>query len=344
MDRAEWLAQRATGIGGSDAAAVFNVGYGCTRRLAYEKRGIEPDYERETSAAMSLGNLMEPWFADRYAEQTGRQVSEAKSYSHSEHPELRVNIDRLIAPCHDHDGPGVLEIKSQGLASFVRTKRQGLIEDYILQMQWAMVVTGCKWGSFAIGCRDSGELIPWDVERDDSYRDSVLTVGPALWKLIKSDEPLPARLDIDDKRCAECSWRRQCQGNAFFALEDGGEMPYADDVRPLLTRYDEQKPLFDEAEALLDETKDLIRITLEKRPAVAISMPDGKDRKIYFRAQDGRVSWKTDGLVKSYDSLRRVARMDICQSVEAETEFDLTFPPIESFKREGVPFRTLRIY
>ena len=54
-----FAAERLTGLGGSDAASLLNIGWGCRRRLWYEKRNVEPDYKREENAAMELGQVLD---------------------------------------------------------------------------------------------------------------------------------------------------------------------------------------------------------------------------------------------------------------------------------------------
>ncbi len=333
-EREQWLEQRMTGIGGSEAASVFNVGWGCRRRLAYEKRRIEPDYPFDETLIMGLGSLMEPWFAEQYVEKTGRTVSAPSSFSHPKHPEMRVNIDRLIEPVQEKPGRGVLEIKSQGRAVFSKTRREGISEGYILQVQWGLTVTGLDWGSFAIGCRDSGELVHWDVPRDASICNEMLDAGPKLWAQIQDpNAELPERLEVDDPRCSSCGYRKMCQGNALIHVSGKSDLIPAEDIRPLLAEYDRWKPLYEEAEAGLEETKEALRSALVDRPAVCVGAGK-KDRKVYFRSQAGRTTWETEELVKKYEALRT---MYVAQN---ETEY----PPAEKFKREGLPFRVLRIY
>lgn len=360
-ERTEWLEARLTGIGGSEASAVFNLGWGCSRKLAYTKRRIEPDYPRETSLIMALGNLMEPFFADQYVEKTGRTVSSPAAFTHPDHPELRVNIDRLIQEVDGKTGRGVLEIKSQGRATYSKTRREGMSEDYILQLQWGMLVTGCQWGSFAVGCRDSGEMTYWDVDRDEDICNSFLTAGPKLWADIKGDGPLPDRLEVDDKRCGSCEWRQTCQGNALVHDDgtDKNDLPYAEDIRPLLMQYDEVMEKFTEKlpdgskgtvdDLRLAEVKEELRTALGSRAAVAVSWPS-RDRKIYFRAQDGRITWKSDDLVKVYEDMRRHLRLRMLlekpglPEEDVDAEFERLYPPAEKFKRQSVPFKTLRVY
>lgn len=74
--REQWLQERRSGIGGSDAAAVFNLSpYSTAIELYHEKRGelpldsLEPEWFR-------WGRLLEPVVRQEYAERTGRVVQQ----------------------------------------------------------------------------------------------------------------------------------------------------------------------------------------------------------------------------------------------------------------------------
>lgn len=341
MERKEWLEQRRQGIGGSDAASVFNVGYGCRRRLCYDKRGIEPDFEHDSTLVMELGNLFEPWLAKEYKRKANRWISPSVSRQHPLHPEARVNPDSLIFLTEaqfrqfEEDrtvdpAAGVLEIKAQGRGAFSKTKRVGMPQDYILQINHAMWVTGTEWGSFQVGNRDSGESTHWDVSADKTLASELAREVPALWKIIRSDGPLPERLDVEDVRCSSCAWRVTCQGDALVHVTGESDLVEAEDLRPLLVEYDERKKLLDEATALLDETKEAIKLANEERPSARVAWGK-KDRKIYFRGQDGRISWLGEDLAILYEQLRKKVG-------------DETFPHASTFRRQGPPFRTLRVY
>lgn len=343
-DRTDWLAERKTGIGGSDAAGVFNAGYGCRRRLFYDKRNIQPDFPFDETLIMALGTLMEPFFADQYSSKTGRFLSRSESRYRVGCPEARVNPDRLIfrqeaeylryESTGDLTDFGVLEIKAQGFATFSKTRREGLSDHYVIQEQHGMYVTGATWGSFQIGNRDSGESMHWDVERDYTIQKELATEIPKIWALIQSDAAMPDRLPVDDFRCAGCQWRRTCQGDSLVHVSGKSDLVTAEDIRPLLAEYDIRKPLFDEAEALLEETKEALKTALVERPAVRVGGGD-KDRKIYYRAQDGRISWQAADLAKAYDKL--LAHVQGSEGVSG-------FPLSETFMRQGMPHRSLRIY
>ena len=49
IDRAQFLQDRKQGVGGSDIASLFNIGWGCKRRLFYDKTNTPEDFPRDSS-------------------------------------------------------------------------------------------------------------------------------------------------------------------------------------------------------------------------------------------------------------------------------------------------------
>ena len=232
------LKERKLGVGGSDCASLFNVGYGCTRRLWYDKVDWPEDFPKEETKAMALGKVLEPFFADQYEGETGRThlPSAHNTFSDDLIPQMRVNVDRVVFRSGPAPIPGVLEIKSVSRGVFYEIKRKGLPEDYILQVQDGLAVTGLTWGSFAIGNRDSGDLLWWDVERDEGICQRIKERVVEFWGLVENgringgnDEYgyAPPRLEPDDQRCQNCQWRTTCQGNSLITL--GRQSEYEED-------------------------------------------------------------------------------------------------------------------
>jgi predicted phage-related endonuclease len=341
-NRSSFLGERKKGVGGSDVASVFNVGYGCRLRLWREKRNEQPDYPREDSAQMELGRHLESYFAARFARATGLDVViKNEPTIHPAFPELRVNVDRMIhaAEDPDEDNIGVLEIKSVGRDVFYKVKREGLPEDYILQLQHGMLCTGCNWGYFAIGCRDNGELLYWRAEGNQLLQDSIVAESLDFWRGVQSGE-MPERLEPDDKRCQKCEFRKSCQGAALVQLERTSDLEQDETLRPLLTEYLERKELLDQANGLAEETKEELKSRLGDRQAVEVA-----GHKVYFRPQVAMLG-DFKSLAPTYDLLRNWALQVIREHPELGPQFsDFTnaYGPAESFRKPS-PSRPLRVY
>jgi predicted phage-related endonuclease len=331
--REEFLEARKLGVGGSDAASLLNIGWGCRRRLWYDKRSVPEDYPREETKAMALGILLEPWFAEQYAEATGRRiVSLQAAMVHPTIPELRVNVDRMIFKTSgENERGGILEIKSVGRAAFYKYKREGLPLDYVLQLQHGMLVTGAAWGSFAIGSRDSGELLSWDVAYEKNIGNEILTEAQTFWRQVENG-PAPDALEPDDKRCQRCEFRKTCQGNALIHVDDG-EIKQDESLRPLVDEYLERKALLAQAEELVDESGEELRAKLGDRQAVAVG-----DRKIYFRPQAGRTLYRGKEMLAAYSEAVRKIKVLLGMDVLPD------LPPPEQFVDTSKPSRPLKIF
>jgi predicted phage-related endonuclease len=83
-------------FGGSDAAAIFNEGWGCARRLFYDKTDTPPDFQRteREESILRRGTLMEELVAEEYSFITGRKIRRMPTRVSKKYPWMRVNIDR----------------------------------------------------------------------------------------------------------------------------------------------------------------------------------------------------------------------------------------------------------
>lgn len=348
--REEFLLQRKAGIGGSDVSSLFSEGYGCRRRLFYDKIGAIPDFPREENDAMSLGKFLESWFADKYQRTTGRPVySYDKAFVHPAYPELRVNLDRSAA--HENGHLGAQEIKAMGRAMYYKTKREGLPIDYVLQLQHGILVPHridgsvmFDWGCYAIGCRDDGALMYWDVERDEKIHKEIILAGQSFWATVENG-PIPDALEPDDRRCQKCEFRVTCQGNALVELEPEGELIAAPELLPLVAEKIERDALYDQAVELCEETDEELKTALGERQAVIVG-----GSKLYHRPQKGKVLYKGKELLAKYKEVRNYMRWLVGQLPNEAASAMLNdanypiAPPPESFLSESKPSRPLKLF
>ena len=305
VERDEFLERRKTGIGGSDVAAVFGIGWGCTKRLWLQKRSVTPDYPSEETGPMKLGTFLEPLAAREYVSRTGRAAVIEPMRRHPVAEWAIVHTDRVL---YDEarggpENPGVLEIKCLGRAVFAKVKREpeqggGLPEDYILQLQHGMGVTGRTWGAFCVMSRDNGDILHWDVEFDPSIWRGIVDQGGSFWAQVENG-PMPETLEPDDKRCQKCEYRKSCQGAALIQIS-GTDIDRDDALLPLLAEYDERKALFTEAEGLLDEVKEDLRTMMGDRGAVECA----GDRRVYYRPQTS-MRWDSKALDAEHPELAK---------------------------------------
>ena len=337
-DRAAFLAERRTGIGGSDIQHVFNIEpWGCARLLFYQKRGTDPDRgsASEVTGAMVRGQKLEDLVAEEYAERTGRTVRRLAMLRHQQHPELLVHIDRFIdsTPGTPRAGNGVLECKTAAREVFFKIKREGMPDGYIFQLQHAMGVTDVKWGSFALLWPDGWQVLWWDLEADPKLQESIRVEALKFWALVENG-PAPDRLPPEDARCHRCPFSGQCQGAAMEELmRAAGAGAVMDRTLGPLVRE------FLDTHALLDEAKEIHGGVVENLKAAM------GDRILVEVPGMGKIHYKAN---REWDTVSLEAvRPDIARAFK--TNWDLTalgkaHPELEArFKRVGTT-RPLRIY
>lgn len=136
--RAEWLAQRRTGIGGSDVAAVLGLSkYKSPLDVYNDKIGETPD--GETSQAAYWGTKLEDAVAQEFQARTGLKVQRVnKQLSREEW--MHANIDRAVV---NHAISGTVRI--QGEAKQAETGRL-LTTDAILECKTASSYIADQWG------------------------------------------------------------------------------------------------------------------------------------------------------------------------------------------------------
>ena len=186
--REEWLAQRARGLGGSDAGAVMGVNkYKSAYTLWAEKTGIlpAPDIDNE---AMRQGRDLENYVAQRFVEETGKRVKRSNfCYTAIDHPHMRANIDRLIVGEN-----AALECKTANL--FTQDDYQaGVIPDtYYCQCLHYMSVLDLDRVYLAVLVL-SRDFHIFEIDRSDpnvaADMAALVAAEKAFWTLVQTNTP-----------------------------------------------------------------------------------------------------------------------------------------------------------
>jgi putative phage-type endonuclease len=182
LDRDAWLERRMIGIGSSDAPAILGISpYKSALQLYHEKRGVLPPHRAEIEQ-LRWGNILERPIAQRYAEETERQVehlADPHKYTLLRHRERiwqHASLDGIVfahAGAMTAPGPGVGVLEVKNASSYVgeRWKDEPPVE-FLVQLQHQLAVTGAAWGSIAalIG----GVMFVWqDIARDQAFIDKL---------------------------------------------------------------------------------------------------------------------------------------------------------------------------
>ena len=162
--REEFLADRMTGIGGSDVAAILGLSKWRTPYQVWEEKTGRKKSDKD-SEILHFGNVLEQVVADEFSARRGVKVQRRNQMIRStDHPELVANIDRYIV------GGGVLECKTAD--KFTRhlwgdSASDDVPEYYLTQVQHYMHVTGWHDGYLAVligGNEYRDYEIPYDAE------------------------------------------------------------------------------------------------------------------------------------------------------------------------------------
>jgi putative phage-type endonuclease len=159
--------ERRTGIGGSDIAAIMGENDYKSPVQVWREKVLGIIDEPKNPAILELGIFLEDFVARKYAEKEGLTLHQVfrrnKIFRLPRNPIILGHIDREIRL---QGGNGVLECKALGRFTYRKMVSDGLPMMYYLQLQHYMLVTGYRWGAFAILNRDTGEFISFRVEAE----------------------------------------------------------------------------------------------------------------------------------------------------------------------------------
>lgn len=185
LTEAELDARRA-GLGGSDMAGVFRLGFSTPFMVWASKVW---GHRSDVTAMMQRGHDLEALIADKAAER--RQLGHLEQAGRIDHPDidwLFATLDYRAAPQFLGAEPAPLECKAiehrfkgdewgeddSGAA--------GVPQHYQIQVQQQLAVTGAEAGLVAVLFVDTWELRTYEVPRDDSALDLMIRGGQHFWE------------------------------------------------------------------------------------------------------------------------------------------------------------------
>ncbi len=171
MSREAWLAERRTGLGGTDMAAILGASTWSNALTIYLKK-VE-GLETPASFAMNLGNAWEALVAHGYAVRTGYSLTKPELVRHPGHEFLLGSPDFLV---QDRADLG-LEIKTSNIQTLLKDDSKWGADgsgdvpmDYWVQCQWYMGLTGRAFWDLHAGFYDLevakrmiGRGLPYEV-------------------------------------------------------------------------------------------------------------------------------------------------------------------------------------
>lgn len=255
QSREEWLAERRTGIGGSDAAPACGQSKWKSRyRLWLEKRGMVPDGPE--TEPMLWGNRLEPIVRQEYANRTGRElVTPGVILRHPKYPCLLANIDGQAI----HENRGYEGKTSRTGEGWGDPGTNEIPDEYTLQVQHYMLVTGLPVFDVAVLIGGSDFRI-YEVEADKELQELIIDKELDFWSLVESGSEPEAESPEDTR----IRWPSSTQRSLVAPENVVG-------AASLLARTKEKKAELEAMEALL-----AAQIQQHMQDAEALSLPNGK--------------------------------------------------------------------
>lgn len=184
--REQWLAERRTGIGGSDAAVIAGVSKWRTPyELWAEKRGESAG--QDDNMDMLIGRALEPDIRQRYANQTGRAVLLPDGIlRHPSHEWMLATVDGFT------DDHRLLEIKTA--RSGPEWGEPGSAEippAYLLQVQHYLAVTALQVADVAVMFKDrrAPSVEVYEVPADAELQGMLIEAEAEFWRSVVDGVP-----------------------------------------------------------------------------------------------------------------------------------------------------------
>jgi len=207
--------------------------------------------EDSQSEAAEIGNDLEEYVARKFMQRTGHKVRRVNAIlQHPQYPWALANIDRLVLL----DPQAILECKTSGTKAEWSLSEEEVIvpQDYYIQVQWYMFVTGLRKAYIAalLGGPGGHIILIREIERDDGIIDGLFHLAQGFWQCVVNRTP-PALNE-----------ENQFEGMSFTL--DPPSIILPDIVLPKVQRFrelgEQLRPLEKERENLKEELNQIMTL------------------------------------------------------------------------------------
>lgn len=189
--REQWLEDRRSGIGASEAAAAIGVNpYRSAIELWAEKCGLVDPPDLSANEAVEFGVRLEPVIAESYAARTGRDVrlwEQHKIVQHPSAPFMLCTPDATQAKSAGDTSIGNLQIKTAS-AFLADEWREGPPLHYEVQTQMEMACLGLDWGTIVV-LIGGQKLRYFDLQRNDRFIAALVAKLEEFWRCVETRTP-----------------------------------------------------------------------------------------------------------------------------------------------------------
>lgn len=303
-ERAAFLAERKTGIGGSDAAAVLGISqYKTPLKVWLEKTGEEIDISDDERRYW--GRALEAPVLKRYEEDTGRVSFQKAMQRDAAQTYVIANPDGVSYARANGlpTDPRVVEVKTSSYRKEWGENGSGDVPPhYMIQAQHYMMVLGLTKTDFPV-LFNGREFCIFTVEADQELHKMMRMRYAKFWQYVESKTPPPV-VDLDDARI-------------LYAKSNPTKREATIEIVQAL---DGLKELRKQADAI-NERADKLRLVI---------MNFMEDADTLTFGQDTLVTWKTAKARETFDSKALKA-----QNPELYAQFSKTGAPSRRFLIQG---------
>jgi putative phage-type endonuclease len=193
IDRASWLNERRSYLGGTDVAAIVGKSkYKTALDIYLEKIGQASD--SVSSRKAEAGIALEPFVRKWYADEIGKPIEDGRTIRDKQHPFLGANIDGRF------DESTLVEIKTMDFSTREEWGQPGTDEiplHYYVQCVWYLGITGADRVVVVKCDRGTMELTDYMVEPDKALYDLCRAEAVSFWldNVAKGIPPKPTDRD-----------------------------------------------------------------------------------------------------------------------------------------------------
>ena len=250
MGREEWLRWRTKGIGGSDVSVIAGVNpFRSIFQLWLEKTGqVEPEETENDNT--HFGNVLEPVVKREFSKRTGLKVRAKRALLQSEeYPFMLADLDGVI---YENGKMNLFEAKT---ASAYKQEiwEKGIPEEYVLQVQHYMAVTGAE--KTYLAALVGGNRFYWKVVRRDEQKIAeIIELEKAFWE----ENVLAGKAPVPDGSGATTDFL-----NEKYASSNGNTILLPEEALSLCRRYEELSgqlnELQDKKDAVSNQLKNFLK-------------------------------------------------------------------------------------
>lgn len=182
------LAERRSGIGGSDAPIVLGLSpFKDPLYLYYEKRGeVEPE-DISSKGPVEWGNLLEEPVAQKYAAETGfRVIRDNKTRRSDKHPFMLCHLDRIVQKAGNRRG---LEVKTTSVFEGWGAPGTNEVPSHVYcQSQHNMSVAELDQMDVPV-LLGGNDFRIYKIERNDDYIRDLIWAEEEFWDRVQASLP-----------------------------------------------------------------------------------------------------------------------------------------------------------